>query len=108
MFTALHFHHRVAPWIGHAFTEHWSFLLSYVIYLFLDFVLLRRFLLPRYVVKHDEIVDVYWFRFCTICLELFYCPFSLFQGLSAVIMVLLLALAGFLRPDICIMPAGPS
>ena len=96
----------LSPWIGDLFTQFWPFIVSYLVYVILDFALLRKSLLPRFVVNKDKIIDVYWFRFCTICLELFYFPFSLFSGLSAIIMLLLLALAGFLRPDICIMPAG--
>ena len=95
----------VWPFVNVGFGAAWPYVVSYLAY-YAILLGLRFVVLPKFVIDEDEMIDRRWFKFCSICLELFYFPLSLFTGLSTFVLVNVIAIFGYLRPDVCVMPAG--
>ena len=95
----------VAPFVKLGVDASYPYILSYLAY-YAILIALQNVILPVFVIDEDEMKSRKWYKFCSIALELFYFPLSLFTGLSTFVLVCVVAVLGFLRPDVCIMPAG--
>ena len=69
----------VAPFVKLGLDASYEYVLSYLAY-YAILIVLQKVVLPVFVIDEDEMKSRKWYKFCSIALELFYFPLSLFTG----------------------------
>ena len=83
----------------------WQVVVSLVIYIAIDTYFVSRFIIPRFVVKDNEIKNQAAFRFFMLGMDIFYVPYCLYSGLMKTIYLLLFGVVALMRPDLNVLPA---